>query len=623
MATMRDFIAAQRIEPNALPEMGDLLIAYLEQLGVEYVFGIPGGAIEPLYNALARSERRGGPRAVVARHETDAAFMADGYARNSGKLGVCCATTGPGTTNLITGVSSAYENNIPMLVITAQTSLASFGKGAFQESSCTGINTVGMFQYCTHYNTLVSHPDQLERKLATAIMTALRSHSGPVHLSIPLDVLSSPSQSNGASYELATLLKRPSLTDQIAVERLIGELDDADKVVFVIGGDCGDSIGFILEAAFLLNATIVTTPHGKGLVSPYHPLYRGVIGFSGHTSALEAFLDPDVDVVLTIGTTLGELTTNGWDAHFALNNRLIHIDTVENNFTRSPMARFHVRGRIATIFDQIVAHFQSMQRGNGESRAEEQKAESSITAIDTKEKPRRYFKLDDDKKYRDNSTPIKPQRLMRELTRIFPSNTRYLADTGNSFSWAIHYLHPFDRRVIERRTIKRDENTEAVESHHSGRRNTMGATFLTCLDYASMGWAIGASVGTALACPGQPVVCLTGDGSFLMTGQEITVAQQEKLPVIFVILNDSAYGMVKHGQRQAGAEQIGFELPKVDFAQFAEAMGVEGIIIRSPQDLLNLNIGRICNKAGPTLLDVRIDPEETPPITIRMKTLSS
>ncbi|MCP4993264.1 MAG: thiamine pyrophosphate-binding protein, partial [Gammaproteobacteria bacterium] len=313
----------------------------------------------------------------------------------------------------------------------------------------------------------------------------------------------------------------------------------------------------------------------------------------------------------------------GWDAHFALNNRLIHIDTVENNFTRSPMARFHVRGRIATIFDQIVAHFQSMQRGNGESRAEEQKAESSITAIDTKEKPRRYFKLDDDKKYRDNSTPIKPQRLMRELTRIFPSNTRYLADTGNSFSWAIHYLHPFDRRVIERRTIKRDENTEAVESHHSGRRNTMGATFLTCLDYASMGWAIGASVGTALACPGQPVVCLTGDGSFLMTGQEITVAQQEKLPVIFVILNDSAYGMVKHGQRQAGAEQIGFELPKVDFAQFAEAMGVEGIIIRSPQDLLNLNIGRICNKAGPTLLDVRIDPEETPPITIRMKTLSS
>jgi len=119
------------------PKMADLLVAYLEQLGVEYVFGVPGGAIEPLYDALARSERRGGVRAVVARHETGAAFMADGYARNSGKLGVCCSTTGPGATNMITGVASAYENNVPMLVITAQTAISTFGKGAIQDSSCT------------------------------------------------------------------------------------------------------------------------------------------------------------------------------------------------------------------------------------------------------------------------------------------------------------------------------------------------------------------------------------------------------------------------------------------------------------------------------------------------------
>ncbi|MDG1706675.1 MAG: thiamine pyrophosphate-binding protein, partial [Porticoccaceae bacterium] len=135
---------SDRIEKaQAEPEMGDLLVAYLNQLGVEYVFGVPGGAIEPLYNALARSERQGGVRAVVARHETGAAFMADGYARNTGKLGVCCSTTGPGATNMITGVASAYENNVPMLAITAQTAISTFGKGAIQDSSCTGINTVG------------------------------------------------------------------------------------------------------------------------------------------------------------------------------------------------------------------------------------------------------------------------------------------------------------------------------------------------------------------------------------------------------------------------------------------------------------------------------------------------
>lgn len=117
-------------------ELGDLLVGYLDQLEVDYLFGVPGGAIEPLYNALARSERRGGVRSVVARHESGAAFMADGYARETGRLGVCCSTTGPGATNLITGVASALADNVPMLVITAQTALPHFGKGAFQESSC-------------------------------------------------------------------------------------------------------------------------------------------------------------------------------------------------------------------------------------------------------------------------------------------------------------------------------------------------------------------------------------------------------------------------------------------------------------------------------------------------------
>ena len=123
------------------PEVADLLVSYLEQIGVEYVFGIPGGAIEPLFNALARSERRGGPRHVLARHESGAAFMADGYARETGRLGVCCSTSGPGATNLITGVSCAHDNGVPLLVITAQPALPLHGRNALQESACTGINT--------------------------------------------------------------------------------------------------------------------------------------------------------------------------------------------------------------------------------------------------------------------------------------------------------------------------------------------------------------------------------------------------------------------------------------------------------------------------------------------------
>ena len=201
-------------------EGGDLILSHLEQLGVEYVFGIPGGAIEPLYNALARSRRRGGIGPVVARHETGAAFMAEGYARNTGKLGVCCSTTGPGATNLITGVASAFENQIPMLVITPQTALSHFGRKALQESSDTAVDTVGMFRHCTHYNTMVSHIDQLEHKLASAIMTAFNS-SGPAHISVPLDVMRTAVASAGPSYNLASLLARPAWKDETALDAFI------------------------------------------------------------------------------------------------------------------------------------------------------------------------------------------------------------------------------------------------------------------------------------------------------------------------------------------------------------------------------------------------------------------
>jgi acetolactate synthase I/II/III large subunit len=585
--------------PQASGELGDLLVSYLEQLSVEYVFGVPGGAIEPLYNALARSARRGGPRAIVARHETGAAFMADGYAHHAGRLGVCCGTTGPGTTNLITGVASAYENHIPMLVITAQTSLASFGRGAAQESSCTGINTVAMLQYCTRYNTLVSHIDQFERKLAAAVMSAYGQPAGPAHLSIPLDVLRSRSPVERPSFDLAALLRRPSLLDEDAVERLCQEIDRARKVVLVVGDGCGEAISAILELACQIDAVIVALPQGKGLVSPYHPLFRGVIGFAGHSTATEVVMDPEVDAIVAIGTNLGEWACCGWGGG-GIADRLIHVESTEGNLTRSPMAKLHVRGRIMTVFERVLSR---MRKDSSQDAARRCVSPSRSAPTDGSEPPR-CFKLDDEAKYYDDSAPIKPQRLMRELARLLPPSTRFLADNGNSMAWGIHYLHPLDRRG-------------------PGHRQATGSAFRSCLEFASMGWAIGSAVGAALGCPGSPVVCITGDGSLLMCGQEITVAVQEKLPVIFVVLNDSALGMVKHGQRLGGGEMVGYELPDIDYAAVARAMGANAHVIRSPQDLLELDVLAMCERAGPTLLDVRIDTEEVPPIGGRIKALAS
>jgi len=651
MATSSQQGSSYEPQQKNLPlEAGDLIISYLEQLGVEYVFGIPGGAIEPFYNALARSERRGGPRAVVARHESGAAFMADGYYRETGKLGVCCATTGPGATNMITGVASAYEDNIPLLIITAQSPLSTFGKGAVQESSCTSINTVGMFHYCTRYNSLVSHIDQLEHKLVSAILTAYQSPKGPVHLSIPLDLLRSPVSIRKPSTNLVELIHESQMCDKEAVSKLSKLVDEAEKIIIVIGEGCVNAIGHILEFARIHNTTIITTPQGKGLVSSYHPQFKGVFGVGGHQSANKELLNPSVDLVLAIGTSLDQAATNGWDEHSIMNNKLVHIDSINKNFTRSQVARLHVKGNISSVFELLLTQHtngnlihsfglsqkeQEKNRGrapvikferrsddrrlgerHGNHRNRGKSANISIlkqmerrsadrrNTLVIPENPKRQFSLSDENKYFTDTVPIKPQRLMYYLAHLFPPNTRFLAEIGNSFLWAIHYLHPINRRV----TGLRQSNSEAL-------RVGMG--------FSSMGWAIGGAVGTALGCKGEPVVCITGDGSMLMSGQEITVAVQENLPVIYVVLNDSAYGTVKHGQRMAGAESIGYDLPKVDFKILAQSMGVQSFSIYSPQDMLALNIESICKHRGPTLLDVYIDPNENPPLGERLAMLAS
>jgi len=601
------------IGPQLNLEAGDLLVSYLEKIGVEYVFGIPGGAIEPLYNALARSERRGGIKAVSARHESGAAFMAQAYSRNTGKLGVCCATTGPGSTNLITGLASAYENQNAVLAITAQTALKNFGRNSFQESADTGINITGMLQFCTNYNSMITHPEQLERKLVNAITSAFGTPNGPAHLSIPIDILSASISDIGQSYNLGRLLNTPSLLDEQAVRTLCDYIKEAKKVVFVLGGGAKEAMNTIVNVASSINALIVTTPDGKGLLSPYHPLYRGTIGFAGHGSAQELLSEQDV-MILAVGTIMGEWTSNGWDTQALLNDRLVHVDACEPNLARTPMARLHVRGDICATFDMVSEFVRRHFSTSTKMRIDKSVAQQleSQTADREKIEQIRHFSLDETRKFYDDSIPLKPQWLMHKLPQLFPPNTRYLADTGNSVAWAIHYLHPFDRRMIDRRDTGR---------HDQDRRIANDGLFQCALEFGTMGWAIGNSIGVALACPGEPIVCITGDGSFLMNGQEITVAKQLELPIIFIILNDSSLGMVRHGQKFSGAEAIGTDLGDINFSKMAQAMGITGYRISTPDDLVELNFDAICARKGPTLLDVRIDCNESPPMQSRMKVL--
>lgn len=569
-------------------ENGDLILRYLERLGVEYVFGVPGGSIEPFFNALARSERRGGIRAVIARHEAGAAFMAEGYARATGKLGVCCSTAGPGATNMITGVASAFADNIPMLVISAQTSLDRFGQGSLQESSCTSVNTVEMFARCTQYNTLVSHSAQLEPKLLQAISYALGNRPGPAHLGVPLDIMRQTSSFDSSRFNLRAFTDHEVAPSAQSVRALAGELASAKRVTVVLGEGAANAANNLVGLAEAGNWQLVTTPRGKGLVDSFHPLYRGVFGFAGHEAAAEALRPDNAERVLVVGTALDEVSTSGWDTNAILSERLIHLSSNPHHLTRSTMARLAILGAPELTLEAL-ANFMDLPWGKQGMPAETAETDSIPAYIAPALK----------EKCQSSNGAIKPQAMMTHLSRRCLPGTRVLMDSGNSFLWGIHHWN-----------VRRATNDSPINRFHIG------------IGFASMGWAIGASVGVARAVDSEPVVCFTGDGSFLMAGQEITTALQERLNLLMIVLNDASLGMVRHGQNLSGGEPIGNALPAIRYADLAVAMGIESYRVETMEELLSLDLDDILSRPGPCLIDAVIDGDEVPPMGSRMKVLT-
>ncbi|MBL1261686.1 MAG: thiamine pyrophosphate-binding protein [Thiotrichaceae bacterium] len=587
----------------------DFILDYLSQVNVDKIFGVPGGAIEPLFDAIARFNRNSNSSMnmknsyeapllmdlIVSRHEVGAAFMADGYARESGRMAVCCATTGPGSTNLITGVASAYMDQIPMLVLTPQTSMANFGRYDLQDSSDDAISITSMFSKCTRYSSVVTHIDQLKHKLKKAVKIANTHPRGPVHLSIPMEIWNHamdggemvnnghfvPGQHEGYEHNGYGELCRLATNDK--------------KVLFLLGPGSLPYAQTIVECAELLNAEIITTPAAKGAVQANHCLYRGVLGFAGHTQAIEALLDEGLDHIITIGTNLNPFETAGLCSNSAVIEKMIYINYFGSDSLVSDESALQLYGSLNKIFHDFKKHLLARPAMNTAAKNKPLQQcyrvpqYAGVTKICCERNILASTRVDQLEK----SLVVKPQYLMSKLPELLPSTARYHVDAGNSWAWATHYLH----------------------------LNTT-SNYKIAMGFGSMGWAVGASVGAACAQKEAPVVCITGDGSYLMSGQEITVAVQQQLSVIFVVLNDSAYGMVKHGQRIGGAEEIGFELPTVDFALMAQAVGARGVTIRNAQELDELDITSLLSERGPVLLDVHIDAEEVPPMASRLKELN-
>ena len=554
----------------------DLIVKYLNALGVKYVFGVPGTPVGGLLDSLKRSKEKNGAEAVLTAHETGAAFMADGYARETDSLGVCFSTTGPGATNLITGVGCAFSENIPLLVITPQTNLADFGFGSFQDSSQDYIDITKIFKDITKYSSSILHPNQAERKIGAALTEAFAYPRGPVHLSITDEVFNT---------EFEDSLKYPNLKDlhklsnsnmdmqkvSHLTELIKTSYSSNKKILFLVGKSCKYSGKSIEKLSKAVNASIITTPAGKSCINNYHPNYFGGIGFAGHNSARRILNNIEFDLILAIGTNLEDWSTAHWDEKI-INDKLVHIHNDPKLFARSPMAKLHIAGNIYTIINTILNEFE----GNCDFKTS---AVNNYIPDNIEINKPDYLTED------ENVHSIKTQYVIKKVAEKLPSDTGYYIDCSSLVPNSIHYLFQNSRD-----------------------------RFNISIGFASMGWGIGAAIGAAFS--GKKTVCLTGDGCFLMNGNEAAIAAKFKLPLLILLFNNNMYGMIKQSHNVKWQEDADYSTPlNVNYCKLAEGLGLNSIRIENISELHTLDFDNLL-ESGTNIIEIDIDPNTISPLKL-------
>ncbi|MEW6428269.1 MAG: thiamine pyrophosphate-binding protein [Thermodesulfobacteriota bacterium] len=562
----------------------ELIVSMLEEVGVDYIFGVPGGAIEDLNTALFKRRKI---QPIVTKHEEGAAFMADGYARVSGKLGVCCSTAGPGASNMITGIASAYADSIPVLALTGQEATSVFGKGAIQESGAEGVNITGIFQNFTKYSGMMVTEKRAQHMVQKAVRLALSDRNRPTHLSLPADIMKRKVP-NKFSCSLPTETR---VFDRDGVKQAAELLLQAKRPAIIAGWGVVQSRGAaeLKALAELLSIPVATSPKAKGVFPESHPLSLGVLGFAGNPVAREYIVEKDVDILLAVGTSFNEMMTSGWDKRLQPTDCLIQIDVDAKEMGKNYCASIDLVGDAQAVLREIAFAVERLHEcGADRERPQAATTRQDLAAI------REHHRAAARRPVRSNGY-YHPQELVEDLQRSLPCNTIYFADMGNTMAWAIRHL--------------------VLDKPYS---------FYLSLGFSSMGYATAAPVGAKLAFPDRPMVSLVGDGAFLMNGFEVATAVNYNIPIIWVVFNNAMLGMVHHGRKlfkKPVPEGIPSDFRRVDFAKVAEGVGARGIKVDWAGGITNDLIQNILESGQPTVLDVYIDDKAVPPIHSRIATV--
>jgi acetolactate synthase I/II/III large subunit len=565
---------------SPLPRAIDVFLRYLKAEGVKVVFGIPGGLLHPFFEVI---EADPDIELVVTKHEEGAAFMADGYTRVSRRLSVCGGTSGPGATNMITGVACAFADGVPMLVVTGQVASHMFGKGAAQETSREDMDIVAMFRPVTKYSAMVTSPESMAQHLRRALRQALSGRPGPVHLNVPVDLWERPLEE--AWFDPKTYRPDTRTFDRNSVQRAAVHLMNAKRPVLFAGAGVGvaGAEEHLRSLAELLPARVATTPRGKGLFPEDHALSLGVMGFAGHTSARDVLLGPRTDVLLTVGTSLNETATLNWTPELRKNRIFMQLDIDSDRIGRNYPVDIALVGDAQTVLVELVYHMHRLMREGGRPAstwATEPRAPRVFSSPELRE---------------SNEVPLTPQRWRRDLEEVLPEDAIVFSDIGGHMLSNIHYL-----------TIKEHQK------------------FVLNLGFGSMGHGTAAPIGAALAEPGRRVFAIIGDACFTMNGMELVTAAEYGIPVIWIVENNNMHGITWHGSKLVGSRQpltsVRYKRP-LEVAAIARAMGLAAWVVDGPGDLQNA-ITEALRHSGPSLIEVRVDPTIAPPLGDRAKSIA-
>ncbi|MCX6375202.1 MAG: biosynthetic-type acetolactate synthase large subunit [Armatimonadetes bacterium] len=529
------------------------LLESLKREGVEVIFGFPGGYVIPIFDCLYDCKDI---RHILVRHEQGAAHAADGYARATGKVGVCLATSGPGATNLVTGIATAYMDSIPMVAITGQTRTTSLGKDSFQEADITGITMP-----ITKHNFLVKSIKDLPEVVAEAFHIARTGRPGPVLVDIPGDVLLGQ-----LDYKPITSVDIPSYKPNtvghpLQIKKAAKLIAAAEKPVLYIGGGVISSgaSAELLELAERTNILVTTTLLGKGAIPETHPLSLGMLGM--HGTAYANYAVAHCDLLIAVGARFDDRVTGKLDA-FATNAKVIHIDIDPAEIGKTVHVDVPIVGDCKTVLSELLKRIEPRGATDWNQRVMEWR----------KQYPLHYAE-----------DGLLPQYVIEKIWEVTKGEAVVATGVGQHQMWAAQFF-----------------------------RCQYPRQFLSSGGLGTMGYGLPAGIGAQIGLPKKTVFVIDGDGSFQMNVQELMTAVENKVPVKVAIMNNQYLGMVRQWQelfwnrRYSGVDISA----QPDFVKLAEAYGAVGLRCDKRADVVKTLKKSLEYKDVPVIMDFRIEREE-------------